>query len=531
MKEKDGIINYKNNYIEIFDELIKIINSRMNLDEYKNNFEKQVCKQIIFNNREISIKIYEKLSELYSQKNNLLLIKNKYGNNLPQYFLSLGLIPISLEIINIYFEIFSNIEEGDDNFIQLLLDKNNEGKNIFESGIYVENNIELVIDFYSNIFSLLEKIKSENIYKILDCKNEDNIFIRCIKEENVSLFLLFFEKLKKYYPSTNILDKPNNYGQTPLHFSCVYVNKDIATMLMILNCNVNSVDIYGNSPLHYAVKGGDISIVKKLIYYGANKSLKNKDNKTPKDYAEEGGKIIIKNYFSWNPIYSLSEIKGVRNDRMFLALYAILVFIKLFIYNQIWESIILDIMYLLYFLYSVKPIFYCHNKKDEKKYSDDSFEKLFMMCKYDEYIIKKICPKCKTFRSLKTVHCIVCDLCIEDFDHHCYYLNKCITKKNLKFFLLFMILFLIYFIINLYLLVLAFMNSEEDNAIKLYHYIKKGIILMYILILTFGIWMVILLLFERIKGKIFSKMNKFKSINNISSDDNGKTEAMNINNN
>ena len=124
MKEKDGIINYKNNYIEIFDELIKIINSRMNLDEYKNNFEKQVCKQIIFNNREISIKIYEKLSELYSQKNNLLLIKNKYGNNLPQYFLSLGLIPLSLEIINIYFEIFSNIEEGYDNFIQLLLDKN-----------------------------------------------------------------------------------------------------------------------------------------------------------------------------------------------------------------------------------------------------------------------------------------------------------------------------------------------------------------------------------------------------------------------
>jgi len=34
----------------------------------------------------------------------------------------------------------------------------------------------------------------------------------------------------------------------------------------------------------------------------------------------------------------------------------------------------------------------------------------------------------------ETIHCLVCDKCIEHFDHHCFWLNICIDNKNKKLF-------------------------------------------------------------------------------------------------
>ena len=62
---------------------------------------------------------------------------------------------------------------------------------------------------------------------------------------------------------------------------------------------------------------------------------------------------------------------------------------------------------------------------------------------------KNICIKCRTQKDDKTVHCIVCNGCVKDFDHHCSWLNICISKQNLAWFQAFLYLFLVYIIINL----------------------------------------------------------------------------------
>lgn len=59
-------------------------------------------------------------------------------------------------------------------------------------------------------------------------------------------------------------------------------------------------------------------------------------------------------------------------------------------------------------------------------------------------IAKKFCFTCNAFKKDEnTKHCFYCDKCIDNFDHHCYWINNCISKKNIKlfFFFLFLIIF------------------------------------------------------------------------------------------
>ena len=57
-----------------------------------------------------------------------------------------------------------------------------------------------------------------------------------------------------------------------------------------------------------------------------------------------------------------------------------------------------------------------------------------------------------------TRHCIACDKCIENWDHHCFYLNACINNKNIKYFKFFMIQLGLIIIFNMILSVFLLMD-------------------------------------------------------------------------
>jgi len=40
---------------------------------------------------------------------------------------------------------------------------------------------------------------------------------------------------------------------------------------------------------------------------------------------------------------------------------------------------------------------------------------------------------------MTSMHCIICDICIEDFDHHCFWVNNCIGGNNLSTFIIFLL--------------------------------------------------------------------------------------------
>ena len=50
----------------------------------------------------------------------------------------------------------------------------------------------------------------------------------------------------------------------------------------------------------------------------------------------------------------------------------------------------------------------------------------------------KYCRPCRTLKINQTRHCLYCDVCILELDHHCPWVGKCIGKNNMgvfKFFL------------------------------------------------------------------------------------------------
>ena len=108
---------------------------------------------------------------------------------------------------------------------------------------------------------------------------------------------------------------------------------------------------------------------------------------------------------------------------------------------------------------------------------------------------KRPCNTCNIIRPPKTSHCVICDNCIMEMDHHCFYISNCIGIRNRKYFVFFLFygfaLSILCIITCLYHLVLIFLIKNEfypinKSLIKSYYiFIIVSFIIM--LILYFGI--------------------------------------------
>ncbi|XP_077657332.1 palmitoyltransferase ZDHHC19-like [Urocitellus parryii] len=54
------------------------------------------------------------------------------------------------------------------------------------------------------------------------------------------------------------------------------------------------------------------------------------------------------------------------------------------------------------------------------------------------------CPTCYFHRLPRTFHCKRCDICVEEFDHHCRWVNNCVGHRNIRLYLLLIVSLCLY---------------------------------------------------------------------------------------
>ena len=81
---------------------------------------------------------------------------------------------------------------------------------------------------------------------------------------------------------------------------------------------------------------------------------------------------------------------------------------------------------------------------------------------YNEFNTNKyqLCRRCNILidKSLKIVHCDICNICCEFYDHHCPWVGKCIGKNNIFTFKIFVFSNIIFILYNLILFIKILIN-------------------------------------------------------------------------
>ncbi|PHJ19206.1 dhhc zinc finger domain-containing protein [Cystoisospora suis] len=79
--------------------------------------------------------------------------------------------------------------------------------------------------------------------------------------------------------------------------------------------------------------------------------------------------------------------------------------------------------------------------------------------------MNRLCRTCWLYRSKRTKHCSICDVCIDGFDHHCMWLDNCIGIFNSRIFTVWILFHAITQLSHFFccLLILFFLKTEEPR--------------------------------------------------------------------
>lgn len=233
-----------------------------------------------------------------------------------------------LESLRIIVECYYVLIEDKDKFYDWLLAENSDEMTILEL-VAQRPNKEII----KYLYDLINKT-DESKLRINERRN--NLFHLAAKRNECYPIVFFYTKLSKIF-SQNIINLPNKYGITPLHYACYFGCNKVIDLLLDLGANINSQDNEGNTPLHYAINTGNLKTVKKLLVRGANKYIKRIDDKTPYETALDSNNLdaakVLANK-SWFRKYicienELTPLKPTRNDLFLLLTLMIMLTIKL----------------------------------------------------------------------------------------------------------------------------------------------------------------------------------------------------------
>ena len=241
----------------------------------------------------------------------------------------------------------------------------------------------------------------------------------------------------------------NNDNLNAMHFAAISGMDNSIIYLLNMGLNPNLQDINGNTPLHYAVKYGQNRIIKKLLHNGADKNILNKNKVSPAMLARENPELsdifskkgICQKLFFKPDINKKSKFSNI-NMLLFIILHFTVIFLTFIMLMPYFDNTYFSILYLVISLL-LFILFFILAFSDPGTLTNNKYKDALDIIEQGE-MLEYYCPKCLIKMDFRTKHCVICEKCIDDFDHHCFWVGNCIGKKNFSLFFD----FLVYVIFN-----------------------------------------------------------------------------------
>ena len=355
----------------------------------------------------------------------------------------------------------------------IIFAKNNLSKEDFNSFINSRTNKGQTPLHYASFIGDIKLIKLliQNGADIsIKTNNNFNMIHLAVMGNKVTSLYYFY---KKYKIDISSNDSKNN---TLLHLAAYFnSNKIFNYLLTVKKINVNSKNKDGFTPLHFAVVNQNISIIKKLLIKGAHSSIKNNSQETAFDLAKKNNNLEIQKILKENKCkYSIlnyshfSKIFLIITNLLSLSFIFYIKFDIRTIFYIIWMIVLMIFIIRFYLI-------------DTTKYNNQP-NYLLNLIEIEEKPIDDYCLNCQILQNSETIHCLICNKCIEGFDHHCHWLNKCIGAKNMNAFYHLLFALQTHSFINFCLCIIGRNGQINDT-----YYFKDYIMLAYIVLNTFNL--------------------------------------------
>ena len=272
------------------------------------------------------------------------------------------------------------------------------------------------------------------------------------KGNQVTSLMYFKEKYNQ-----NLEEKDINES-TPLHLACEKGNEEIIIFLLSLGCNINCKDKFGRTPLLICFLFNQIKIMKKLIQRGADFNIKDiNENMISK---ENNNKVFIndiKKVFNkknlcdklfFHPEINVKKFNKVQMI-LFLVINFFVCFTSLFAILSQGNNIVLNIIYFCFIvlLFGLYFILFFSNPGKVENIEKNTF--LNLIEKGEN--LNHYCPHCIIKKNFRIKHCLICNICVYRFDHHCFWVDNCIGDKNYLLFYSFVVYTNIFILFNLFI--------------------------------------------------------------------------------
>ena len=346
----------------------------------------------------------------------------------------------------------------------------------------------------------IEKKTHKNLNVIHYCAQGNN-------PNSLMYFYLKFHKDRNIIKRTKyslILEK-DGAGSTSLHWAVYSAAEDF--ILYLLNLDIfdneqeklnfiNLPDKNGFTPLHLCITSKSHRIALKLLQNGANNNLRDTNGRTPLELAIEKGEDEIRELLEESKKCQLFRLKVPlrqikKSYKNIIAIFVFQFFCCMILFfstlpivfykyedNEYINSIfyIFLIFLLLFFIFYI--ILLIIDPGVKRRRSLDELQNLLK----NKVDLTKYCYKCFVLKTKTSKHCIICNCCYDNFDHHCYWINKCVAKNNFVLFIIFLFIASFYLLDSFVLSLLGLINinifdSDDFDFSKFCknHYLFKSL--------------------------------------------------------